>query len=107
MGGEAKKKIKIASDDVLSKFDNTIEDIGVKEKEKRTVGKASQLGVPYIDLSGVPIPQDALSLISREEAQKNKVVCFFYGDRNIKIGAVNPEQKGAQGIINKIKEKFF
>jgi len=101
------KRIQLASDDVLGEFDTAMEEIGVREKEKKTVKQAALVCLPYIDLTGVPIPQDALGLINKEEAIKNKTACFFYGESNIKIGSTNPDKEEAKKIIMKVKERFF
>ena len=102
-----KSKLSISSEDVAGKFDIKISEIEVREKEDITQTTARTLGVPYINLSGFPIPQDALRLIDEEDSKKYKAICFFYGEKQIRVGVVDIENEDVKGFILKVKKQFF
>ncbi len=81
-------------------------EIKIKEIEKSTKQRASQIGLSYIDLVGFPISPEAIALIDEEESQKLKTVCFFYNGTHIRLGCieVNTEIKEK---LNELTEKHF
>jgi type IV pilus assembly protein PilB len=101
------KKINIASEETLGKFDDKIREIGINEKEKNTQAKADEIKVPYMDLSSFPVSQDALALIPLGEVKKHGIVCFFYGEKSLRLGVLSPENKEAQKQIEIIKDRFY
>ncbi len=102
-----RKKVQIASDDTLDAFNVKIKEIKIQEKEKIIQAKASSLGVPYINLSKFPISQDALKIISPEDAQKYKIICFFYGGQQIKLGAIDPFNEEVKKFVEQLKDKYY
>ncbi len=104
---EKRKKISISSEDVAGKFDVKISEIKIKEKEDITKTKARTLHIPYINLYGFPIPQDALRVVDKEDLKKYEVVCFFYGEKQIRLGVVDPTKAETLKFISELKEKFF
>ena len=102
-----KKKIKIAREKTLGDFDIKMREIEIKEKEQAAKEKAKASGLPYINLAKFPISQDALKLIDKAEAKKHQIVCFFYGDRQVRLGAVNPLDEQVKKFVKKIKDQFF
>ncbi len=83
------------------------EEIKNKEIEKRTQASAQSLGLSYIDLVGFPISSEALSLIPEEEAIENKVICFFYDGKNIRVATSNPQNEKVDEIIESLNKKYF
>lgn len=102
-----KDKISISSKDVAGKLDIKISEIKIKEKEDITQTTARTLGVPYINLHGFPIQQDALRVIDEEDSKKYKIICFFYGEKQIRVGVVDIKNKDTKEFVLKLKEEFL
>ncbi|MCD4706084.1 GspE/PulE family protein [bacterium] len=102
-----RKKVQLASDETIDDFNVKIKEIDVKEKEEFIKSDAKELNFAYINLFGFPISQDALKIIDKADSEKYKIVCFFYGDRQMRLGVVNPKEKKIQDFIAKIKDIFF
>ena len=86
-----------------AKFNQKMNEISLHEKESEAAETAGKLGLPYIDLALFPVSTEALKTISEEEARKNRVVCFFNEDKQIRLGAVQADNK-LDEIIKKIEE---
>lgn len=76
-----------------------------EKKEIETQNKARELGLPYINLVGFPVPQNAL-IIDEETAKKMGVVCFFYEDGQIKLATATPPTDQLQEFINHLQKKY-
>lgn len=96
----------IASEKTKEKFEEKMEAIALKEKEKVAAGKAAYLGVPYINLKGFPISPETLTSIPKELAEKLKVICFLNTGSEIRIGAVDPAQEQIKEILLSLEDKF-
>lgn len=103
--GKAKKTTKPSEESAQEKFSLKMDEIRLKNLEKLTRQSANGLGVEYIDLKGFPISPEALQLIPREQAKKNKVVCFLYTGKDARLGAVNPKDPMLEEIIFQVKER--
>jgi type IV pilus assembly protein PilB len=90
-----------------AKFLSKQEEIKNKEIERQTQAKAQSLGLSYINLFGFPISPEALTLISEEDAIKNKLVCFFYDGGSIRVATTRPENPEAQKIVDSINKEYF
>jgi type IV pilus assembly protein PilB len=101
------QKINIASEDTLGKFDDKIKEIGINQKEKTTQAKAEETKIPYIDLASFPVSQDALALVPLKDVKESGVVCFFYGEKSLRLGVLAPENKEAQKQIEIVKDRFY
>lgn len=98
----ASKKLQIAKEDVAKRFEEKMESIGVKQKEREARIKADLSGAQYIDLKGFPISPETLALFSEKQAQELKAVCFFRGSNDIRIGAVDPKNPRLLQLIVKL-----
>ena len=83
-------KIKISSDDVSAKLSAKISQLTVSDKERETRFQAESLDMPYINLVGFPIAQEALRLISEADAKSQQAIPFLYSENEIRIGVVDP-----------------
>ncbi len=88
-----------------NKLAQKIKEIRDKNKEAETKQTAASLGLPYINLVGFPIPQNAL-IVDEEEAKKLKTVCFFYSDDVIKLGTTDPSNPEVINLINRLEKKY-
>lgn len=82
------------------KYTEKMEEIRFKEKEAEVKAQAASQGVQYINLKGFPIAPETLKLLPQDAARENKMVPFFYGGGEIRIGALEPADE-------KVKEKTY
>lgn len=64
--------------------------IELRDKERLTQERASELGLAYISLHQFPIAPEALALIPREEANQAKAISFFAQGGDVRLGIVEP-----------------
>ena len=103
-----KNKIpKILTEDVEEKFEEKMTEINIAEKEREAEAKSESLDIPYINLRGFPISPDMLVLIDEETSKRLGVICFYFGEKDIRIGAVDPLNEEVQKLMNELKEKHF
>jgi len=88
------------------KFDEKMKEIRIREKEKETEALARKFGVPYINLKGFPINPDTLMLIDENTARAEKVIAFYSGENDFRVGAVDPTSKKVQEIVKGLTEKY-
>jgi len=100
-----KKEGELASSDTQEKYEEKMEEIRYKEKEDEIKEKAPVLGVPYINLKGFPISPDTLKLIPKDISEENKLVCFFHGGGEIRVGAINPSDEKVKEIVYQLGER--
>lgn len=96
--------LNISSNDVEEKFQKKMQQVAAHEKEAEAMKFAVQTGYPHIDLEKFPISQRALRQISRAQAENLEVVCFYYTQDEIRIGATNPISKGVQELLFQLEE---
>lgn len=75
--------------------------IKLGEIERAAQERANQLNLPYINLKGFPIAPEALSLLSREEAESAGVITFLALNDEIRAATIRP---GA--AVDAIAERF-
>ena len=75
-------------DDATVEFNKRMEKINLQQTEKEVMQKAASLGIPHIDLTSFPVSTEALRVISEEEANSKKIVCFFYNQDQLRIGCL-------------------
>jgi type IV pilus assembly protein PilB len=104
---ESKKNTKptLAEDKVKEEFEEKMKDIRIKELEKEAEKKAASSGFPYINLVAFPINGEALNSIPRETAKKEKVVCFYKSDKEVKIASPNPTNPKLKKILDELVEE--
>lgn len=80
----------ISDDEKNRKLQSKLSELELKEKEKRVQEQADQLGVSYINLDKFPVSQEAIKIISRDQAQSLETVCFLYTGNEMRLGSLNP-----------------
>lgn len=80
----------VASAGTAEELRHKLGDLQRKELEQRVEAEARAAGFPYINLSSMPISQEALSLVPLAQAKTLGVVPFLYAGGEIRLGAVNP-----------------
>ena len=96
-------KVTIATQDVTDKFSAKISALGLKEKEHEVEAQAQVLGLPYINLQGFPISQDALEIIPEDDARRLNLVPILASKGEIRLGTTNPQQPELTEYLAKLK----
>jgi type IV pilus assembly protein PilB len=96
----------------LSGSEKSLENVLVDEKilnsEEIVELKAELAGMIYKDISGLAVPEEALSVIPYEVAQNYKIACFEKKGNKIKVGLVDPYNSLAIEAVNfLVKEQNF
>src|SRR3989344_7481992 len=81
-------------------------ELEIKEKEKIVEKQAEAQGLPYISLHKFPVAQDALKLISREQAEALQTVCFLYSGNEIRLASLNPTNPQVGNLIKELGDKY-
>ncbi|MDQ3089712.1 MAG: GspE/PulE family protein [bacterium] len=96
----------------MIKFDESKNDerLGIllkKEEEDLAAILSSRYGVPYVDLSTVPINIDALRVIKEEDARKAEVAVFDITDKKLAVGVLSPSNEKAIHSIEDMKSRGY
>lgn len=73
--------------------------------EKLTEVKSEILGLTYINLIDVKIPEETLNLIKKDLAKNYLAVCFEADENKMSVGLVNPNLKAMDAISFLAKQK--
>jgi len=92
----------IASDETAERFQEKLKEIELREKERLTQAEADELGLGYINLRGFPIEPETLSLIPTDVSQKHQVIAFFHSGKEIRAGAVDPQNPAVIDVIENL-----
>lgn len=80
-----------------------LQELHIEEAESVAKILSEKYGVPYIDLTTVPINTDALRLVPEEEARAAKVAVFKIVGKQTHIAAHSPESERTISILNSLK----
>jgi len=93
--------------DKKRKTEVKIHQIQREAEETRAKNLASELGFPYIDLRVTPIDDEALALITKEEAQKAQMAIIQKRQREIYVVVADPRLKQAKTLIEKLEKEEY
>jgi len=85
---------------------STVSDIRIKQKESVVEREAKKKGVHYINLKTFPLTQDALLTLDRAFCEKEKVVCFYNREEQLRLGALNPSNPTIVAKAQELEEKY-
>jgi len=91
--------------EVQEKFTKKMEDISFKELESQAEQLAGSLGFSYINLEKFPVSQEALRQIPETQSKELEVVCFFFSQDEVRLGAVDPNKPEVQELLHQIQER--
>ncbi|MCC6639071.1 Flp pilus assembly complex ATPase component TadA [Candidatus Falkowbacteria bacterium] len=94
----------ISSKDVAEEFQSKMRKIRLAELEELTKQQAANASLPYIDLTGFPISDTALKSLARDVAQKEKMICFFNNEKEVRLGVLANTPR-AQEVLDEIIKK--
>lgn len=100
-----KNQPKISSQSKKIELDLKLEELKNKKLEEKTIQRAFAIGVPHINLKGIPITPEALKTISEEEAKQLQVVPFLRDEKIICLGAIDPLDQKLLELKNKIEDE--
>lgn len=102
---DAKKKVPKKEDQTSSsKLSQKLKTITESDEEEKTRQKAEELGLPYIDLTGFPVSNDALQTITESESIDNSLITFVNTGEEIRMATTDPENKTIETIIHRVEE---
>ena len=70
-----------------------------KFEEAETQRRAAKINLPYFELAGFPIDQQALGLVPEEEALAAAAIPFFVEKHEVKLGIVDPQAQSAKKLV--------
>jgi len=76
-----------------------------QEEEHLAEMMAGRLGLPYLDLTVVPIDIDALRYVSELEAREASLAVFNVVDKKLDVAVLSTENTQSQAIVKKLQEK--
>jgi len=100
------KGIIISEDETSQKLSSKLSALEIKEKEKQVEAEAKQQGLAYINLDKFPISQEAIKVISQEQAESLQTVCFLYTGEEMRLGSLNPTNPQVSNLIKELNEKY-
>lgn len=104
--GSPSNRLSISSDDVANKFAKKMKVVAQGEKEVETMRFAAAVGYPHINLERFPISQQALRQVSKMDAERLKLVCFYDTADEMRFAAIDPTVDGVQDLVYAIGERM-
>jgi type II secretory ATPase GspE/PulE/Tfp pilus assembly ATPase PilB-like protein len=80
--------------------------LGQEQEERMAQYRAQQTGLPYVNLTAFPMDAEVLEVIPRTQAQDAAVVLFYKLGKDLRIGVVNPGQKGVKEVLKMLEDRF-
>jgi len=81
------------------KLDTKLAEVRKNEEEKQARALAKKSGLPYLDLTTLPIGTDALILLEEKDARAGKMAAISKIDETLKIVAVEPSNPKTKEIL--------
>ncbi len=100
------QNLNIGKKDTDVKLSSKLGELERKEKEKEAEVQAQTQDLPYINLTKFPISQEALKLISKEQAESLQTICFFYTGEEVRLASLNPTNTQVISLAKELGEKY-
>ncbi len=84
-----------------------VEELKRKEAEGLTLALSKKYGIPYLDLSTIPINIDALRVIKEEDALKAQIAIFNIVDKKIHIGLLSPSTQETKDALASLEKRGY
>ncbi len=78
-----------------------------KEEEDLAAILAARNGVPYVDLSTVPINIDALRVLKEEEARALQMAIFDITDKKLAVAVLSPQNEKIQEKVKELESRGY
>ncbi len=95
-----------ADNDKDRKLSSKLSELELKEKEKRVQAQADAMGLPYINLEKFPISQEAIKIISRNQAESLQTICFLYTGDEMRLASLNPINPQLANLIKELADTY-
>lgn len=89
------------------RFQKKEKEIHDRDLERLTAARAQSSGLPYIDLNGFPISQEALAMIPENEAKELEAVCFFFDGHRLRLAALDPHSSKVRQKLADLQARLF
>ena len=89
-----------------TQIQNDIKSLRNQEEETFVQRVANRLNVPYIDLSGVGIETDALSVLSQDEAMRAQIAPFKISDKRLDVAVRSPQLPETRDKLSELSKKY-
>ena len=90
-----------------AKQNKQIEEMRKKEEEDVSKILATRYGYNYLDLSAIPINNDALRILNEEEARASNTAVFDMVGKKLQVAIVSPNDEKTIGIINRLSSEGY
>jgi type II secretory ATPase GspE/PulE/Tfp pilus assembly ATPase PilB-like protein len=97
--------LNISSTDIDKKFQKKMQSLRGLEKEREVYRTASSGSIQYIDLEKFPISQESLRQLTKNEAEKNNAVVFFFTQDEFRLAAIKPDSPQITELLHQISER--
>lgn len=84
-----------------------ISELRKREEEDLAQVLSSKYGLPYLDLTSVPINIDALRIVGELEARESQLAVFNEINKIVSVGVLSPNNPKSIESLNKIKENGY
>jgi len=96
----------------MLRFDDTSSDeqlakLRQKEEEEFLQVMAAKYGIPYADLSGVPVDATAVGLIKEDLARAALIAPFELINKKLKVGLFSPTQSNTKEVLASLTERGY
>ncbi len=85
--------------------DETLKRLYHKSEEEKASGLAIKYKLPYLDLSLIPITDDAVNSVPEEEARKANVAVIYKVGKKYQIAVTDPENYETKKILERQKKE--
>ncbi len=94
----------VAPTDVEAKLEHKMAQIKQRQLEHEVANEASRLGYGYLNLTGFPIDQESLRLITEAKAKQFQIICIGRTANELRLALSNPDQPGLADLIAEISQ---
>lgn len=89
------------------KQDKKIHDLYRREEEDLAKILGERYGLPYVDLSGIPINTNGLRLIPEDRARKAKIAIFDMIGKKLKIAVLSPNKDETKRELHALEDRYI
>ncbi len=90
-----------------TKGDDQISKLHQREEEEFLQIMATKHGIPYADLSGVPVDTTAVGLLKEDAARGALVAPFEVVNKKLKVGLFSPTQSNTKEVLASLAERGY
>lgn len=78
-----------------------------EEEEEKTKDFASKLGLPYLNLTIIPIDPSGLTIVPLEKSKETEILVLQKFGKALKIAVKNPDKEETKKILEELKNQGF